>query len=332
MPEGWWGKDFQVPEVYVAGLRDVTCYGGVLSARAAGFHNGGNTIIVEGRNLVPDSYVTRGGARTLPRDVVTADGDQLMLADTSTDPPRVPGTHLLLGSAYNHFGHFMTEGLSRLWALPLLPPDLPVVVYQPRIDPWQEEFLEAMGVDRRRIVILDRPTQFERLIVPSIAFDLHRSVSQWMNEAWNPIGELFGESDQPRVYLSRSQFTRRRGLLNELEVEEAFLQRGFTIVHPQDLSIADQVRLARGAECLAGSAGSAMYLGAFQRPRSVKVVLTPRHFTLIDDSLISHARNGTAAFWISDDEDPSERGPRYADYRVDCERLRDELGEVLRSS
>jgi len=95
--ESWWGLPFRRPPIYVASLADVTCYGGRLMLREPPTHSTGHLLVVDGRYLVPDSYVQRDGMRTLPAELVE-------LEFTGTPPTvRRNGTHLLLGGAHGQF-------------------------------------------------------------------------------------------------------------------------------------------------------------------------------------------------------------------------------------
>src|SRR3954453_17743515 len=102
--ESRWALPFRSPPIYVASLADVTCYGGRLMLREPPTHSTGHLLVMDGRYLVPDSYVQRDGMRTLPAELVE-------LEFTGTPPPvRRNGTHLLLGGAHGQFAHFPTEG------------------------------------------------------------------------------------------------------------------------------------------------------------------------------------------------------------------------------
>jgi capsular polysaccharide biosynthesis protein len=60
-------------------------------------------------------------------------------------------------------------------------------------------------------------------------------------------------------------------------LDRVFADHGFAVVHPETLDIADQVRLAGGAQLLAGSAGSALHLAVFGPPgRAVLEIGDPR--------------------------------------------------------
>ncbi len=316
-PATWWTTPFQSPALYAASLHDVLCFGGLHHDRS----REGHTLLVRDRLIVPDSYFVRNAIRSLPENPIAIDG-----AGIATRP----GLHYFAGAAWEQFGHFLLEGLSRWWLLACLPEavraELHFVLYNDRpLRPWQLELLAGLGIGADRLVYLTEPTRFERLIVPSIAYNLHRAAAHAQRDTWERIARAFDNGEGPaRVYLSRSRYPHNRVLLNETEVERRFQERGFTILHPQELSIPEQLASIRHARLIAGSAGSAMYLSAFANQGARKLIVSPRSFTFRDDQLIAHLRGERLAYVLCAQEAVHEH-PRMADYRVALETLEDAI-------
>ena len=320
-PQTWWTSPFQAPALYGACLRDVLCFGGLPD----GAHSSGHMLLADGRFIVPDSYFLRNTVRSLPADLLAVvgapeDGRFRLQVDTARIATS-PGLHYFAGAAFGHFGHFLLEGLSRWWLLALLPEsvrgELRFVLYDKQpLHAWQLELLECLGVATERIVYLSEPLRCERMIVPAAAYHLHRGASLAQCETWERIGRAFDRGTGPaRVYLSRSRYAHKRTLLNEVEVERAFQTRGFVVLHPQELPIAEQVAAVRHARLIAGSAGSAMYLSAFARRGTRKLIVSPRNFAFRDDQLISYLCGGQLAYILCPQE-ADEGHPRDTDYRI----------------
>jgi len=325
-PETWWTAPFQAPELYAASLREVLCFGGL----PHGEHRTGHMLVVEDRFVVPDSYFERGPRRSLPADLVAggdrAHAQELRLQVDSSDIATRPGLYYFAGAAWPHFGHFVLEGLARWWLLARLPEsvrdELRFVLYNDSpLERWQLELLAGLGVGPERLVYVTEPTRFERMIVPAVAYHLHSAAASAQADTWERIGRAHDRGEGPaRVYLSRSRLHRNRTLLDEAEVERRFQAAGFTVVHSQELSIAEQIAAVRHARLIAGSAGSAMYLSAFARRGARKLIVSPRHFTFRDDQLISYVRGETVAYVLCP-QDAGLENPRAADYRVDLDVL-----------
>jgi capsular polysaccharide biosynthesis protein len=320
-PQTWWAAPFQSPALYAAALRDVLCFGGL----PAGAHSSGHTLVVGDRFIVPDSYFLRNTVRSLPADLLTAvgapaNGRYRMQVDV-TDVPTEPGLYYFAGAAFGHFGHFLLEGLSRWWLLALLPEpvraQLRFVLYdQQPLHSWQLEMLERLGVAADRLLYLTEPLRFERLIVPAPAYHLHRGGASVQRDTWERIGSAFDRGSGPaRVYLSRSRHRRNRVLIDEAALERSFAARGFVVLHPQELSVAEQVATIRHARLIAGSAGSAMYLSAFAREGARKLIVAPRDFAFRDDQVISFLRGGELAYVLCD-RGADGGHPRDGAYRV----------------
>jgi hypothetical protein len=84
------------------------------------------------------------------------------------------------------------------------------------------------------------------------------------------------------IYLSRRLLKRRlRRLSNDAAVERRLARRGFAVVHPQHMSLVEQINAAAGADIVAGVDGSALHLSAFMRPGARMLVLqTKRRRTI----------------------------------------------------
>ena len=84
------------------------------------------------------------------------------------------------------------------------------------------------------------------------------------------------------LYLSRRRLKRRlRRLSNGAAAERRLTRRGFAVMHPQHMSLVEQINAAAGADLLAGVDGSALHLSVFMRPGSRMLVLqTKRRRTI----------------------------------------------------
>jgi hypothetical protein len=187
-----------------------------------------------------------------------------------------------------HFGHALMDLPARLWHLaqPALEAfaQLPVLGFGvhglgPREDTWPsflKTILRAAGLAAGQLSLIDQVTQVESLWVFR-RISPHGKVAD--GQPYYALMQRIGDALQaqgaeapdpsPRIYLSRSKLADgNRAVANGREalIERIFAERGFAIVHPQDLPLAGQVALVRGAQRIAGMAGSQMHLGAFRRP------------------------------------------------------------------
>jgi capsular polysaccharide biosynthesis protein len=81
-------------------------------------------------------------------------------------------------------------------------------------------------------------------------------------------------SDRPKLFVRRTGQIRR--LLNEPEIEAAFVARGFTAIEPETLRLEEQVALFSRARMVAGATGAGLINLAFCQPDCPVIVMMPR--------------------------------------------------------
>lgn len=208
-------------------------------------------------------------------------------------PPRLEGTFLHLDNEFRgHFGHLLTESLSRVWAWPealAIDPDVRVLLgsTKPRPRPLEYELMlyEAAGIPRERIVVIDRPVRVDRLISGTPLFSHPQYVHPRIAQTWREVGDRLADQAADRDWPRRFFVGRRsdkRACVNGAEVEAIFAEYGFEVLYPEDYSLGEQVRLFRAAEVVAGYAGSGLFQIAFV-PEPTHVIMvgaatyTPRN-------------------------------------------------------
>jgi capsular polysaccharide biosynthesis protein len=193
------------------------------------------------------------------------------------------GRYLYLGFYTEHYGHFLLETLSRLWAYTENKYD--GVVFNEFVNPRQTQgvstfsqlFFAPFGIKASSVSIVNVTTQFEWLDVPKAQFFIVNKAHANYIETYRKISNYYIASNVDkslRIYLSRSKLLKRkRKVLNEIAIEQAFIDHGFIIVHPQDLSFLEQLAILSRAEMLAGIEGSGLHNCVFMPPSGVVINL-----------------------------------------------------------
>jgi Glycosyltransferase 61 len=184
---------------------------------------------------------------------------------------RVQGRHLFCGMLQNgHFGHCMVESLSRLWAVRHLEGALDSLAFYLRtpgrpIARFANEIFELIA-PKLQVRVVSCPTEFELLVVPEQL--AHPTLGVISGHPANrdlvaPLRSV--RSDGPRkVYVSRSRLKQHEGgVLLETLIEENLEREGYAVIHPQELSIREQLGIYNSAEKLVFAEGSALHLYAF---------------------------------------------------------------------
>lgn len=192
--------------------------------------------------------------------------------------PRYGGKCAIYGGyLFGHFGHFLLESLSRLWAIPML--GAYPIVFPSSINaltPWQSKLLELLGL-KSDIKIIKLPTYYDELIVPSPGYQMAdffvKKHARYLEvQECNLIPEK-------KIWLSRSSLKKENhpgDVVNEMDIEQGLELRGWDIVHPQEYDISQQLRMLSESNVLAGFVGSAFHALIFLKGYQGKINIINR--------------------------------------------------------
>ncbi len=193
------------------------------------------------------------------------------------------------------------------------------------------DMLAALGVGPDRLLFHDisEVSVFPRLYVPSWPMsDRHRP----MRDCY----DVYRRARQPppsgpgsRLYLSREKIG-SRVLLNEAEVREAFVRRGFRVICPEALSFAETQDIFAGAACVAGPYGSGFRNIVFSnRPPTCFLVMPPYPESYMQGVAVWIGMLGAALAYVPGIP-PSEAGdPNLAPWTAPLDEVERGLDEVL---
>lgn len=214
----------------------------------------------------------------------------------------LPGRWIWAGVLLNHFGHFLTESLGRLWALQAVKGKVDGLLFVPKRDGQEDGGVVEMQQFHRLffaltkidlpIRILTRPTRVELLEVPGQGFGIGpmaagtSSFRAFMAEHFaRDVAPVGGE----QLYISRSGLSARRGgILGEERLELLLEQEGYEIYHPQKHSLVDQVARYKSARQIIALDGSALHLVAFTGVRDQQVAVIKRRDSHASDGIVTH--------------------------------------------
>lgn len=204
------------------------------------------------------------------------------LGGTAPAQPARPA--VLLGSHANYY-HFLIDHVSRLAVLDAVgvPWRERVLVVDDELLPFQREIFGLLGIgpDDLLAVAPSALPAFERLAVPMPLVrggqESHPLLVRWMREQLVRKGAAGAAGGPPvRLYVSRARAQRRR-ILNEDEITSWLVQQGFMVIHPEDLSVAQQIELFSRATHVVAPGGAALTNMLFMRPGSWVMMLNNRH-------------------------------------------------------
>ena len=228
--------------------------------------------------------------------VVTPDGR--VLAETTWDrsqldsavaragrlapPARVPGTAASLISLWsNNFHHWLLDALPRYGVLERAGrANLPLVVPR-RLTHFQRESLALLGIQSSSLVpYRGSHVAPDILVWPSGAAHIGNptpTVVEWLRERLGPRGH----DPFRRLYVTRAHVEAtelRRRIVNEVELVKLLIDRGFEVVRPELLSLAQQAKLFAEAEIVVGAHGAAHTNTLFSRRSVLIEIFEPSFF------------------------------------------------------
>ena len=204
------------------------------------------------------------------------------------EEPVLFGGHLM-----KHYGHFIIESMSRMWARDLFP-DLPILFTSPR--KWRDppaygtDVLGALGLQQRMIVV-DQPTLFREVVCPWTAIEYRWKAYAVADEPHIAVARALHRSGRRiwrrPVYLTRSGLTDTlRKSEAESELEEELSTRNFEIIRPEELTLAEQISIFEQAPLVAATVGSALHTALFSRSPTTLATLNWgrgfEHYLLVD--------------------------------------------------
>jgi capsular polysaccharide biosynthesis protein len=237
----------------------------------------------------------------IPAAVLRARSELAFQTDLGTDtapPQKIRNITLsrptIFGGYLNtHYGHFITEVLSRLWLE--RPQEQTVLftsltdshsgIYSPPDSPlpcFINSLLKALGYPEI-IIVSPRETILVNngeIIIPWPLFQTRYAVHPEYASLLQKIGgQLACNKIQAvrhkKIYFARSLLANcLRPLINEDAIIDVFREEGFTIAYPETMSIEEQVSIVSNSTIIAGFAGSALHNVVFSPFRKKMLILS----------------------------------------------------------
>lgn len=306
-----------------------------------------NSLIFTDNEILPDSFRHHlAGDLRNPR-MVNVDGNFARIAEHVRPQETLDGAYYLLDSENSgHFGHLMTEVISRLWGWDRAKredPDLKAIFrvrhVNERIPELEQTLFSAFGIQRDDIRWVDHPVYLQTAYGATPMF--HNATPHYVHpsirDVWRRIRNGLDRSGAPqfdRVFLSRRDTLGNRRCLNRAEVEDRFSAAGFEVVYPEDYSLGHQAGMMERARVVAGFGGSAMFNALFAERLEHMIVLNQEAYTARNEHLIALALGVNIHYlWNVPRIEHPPRGWSQAAYKSDWEfdfkRLGGALDELL---
>ncbi|MCW2848029.1 MAG: hypothetical protein JWR90_2003 [Marmoricola sp.] len=318
-----------------------------------------NGLMHTGFSALPESFRHHNAySPTNPR-LLDASGDFARTRPMDRPTRELAGSFFHLDSENpGHFGHLMTEVVSRLWgwdqakrAFPELKAVFRIRHEDERVPVLEQRVLGAYGIAPEDVVWVHEPVWLESVVGVTPMF--HNQVPHYVHpgllEVWDRLRESFlaeaaavqggipgdfGRSGGRRIFVSRQDITSNRACRNARDVEAFFAAHGYDVVYPELFDLAQQAAIFDRAEVIAGFGGSAMFNVLFSRDHRGVILLNHEAYTARNEHLYLALLGGEVHyFWSTPDvSHPGDRWSReayYSSWEFDFERNTEALTEVI---
>lgn len=188
------------------------------------------------------------------------------------------GNVIFGGCLAGRFGHFVIEGLGRLWFVlqkyEYKKYKIAFLPYSDREEPWFKDFFKLLGIDSSRIVMIKEATQFSEIIIPEESVHSWHCYTKEFMIPYQTICENLPRMISCKLYLTKKTWNRGAQLCNEEYFEEFFRKKGFICIEPENYTVEEQISLLHNATEVVTTLGSLSHLALFCKPKTKFVILT----------------------------------------------------------
>jgi hypothetical protein len=196
-----------------------------------------------------------------------------------TTLPEIDGIYIYGGILFNNFGHFLLESISRLWAYDLFKRFDPYILFYA---PWgipdyknknnyMYQLFKAFGIPIKRIVFITEIVQLKRIITPDSRF-INFIKTADLPDRLHKAGRY-----ADKIYVSRSKLPFNTGRpLGEAEFEKYLQTNDYLVIHPEKLSLYEQIAIYGKAKKIIFCDGGAIYATVLLPHLSADVAIVAR--------------------------------------------------------
>ena len=239
---------------------------------------------------------------------------------------------LVAGPTDLNFGDWAYNFLPRLDLAEAARLDVPLVV-NADIPARYVDMLETLGASRDRLIFHDpdNVSVFRRLYVPAWPSRDRLEPVESQYRVYARARARAARGPRERLFLSRRNIS-KRALVNEAEVREIFLARGFRVVCPEEDSFAQNLETFARPECVAGPYGSAFRNLHFSpEPPPAFVLMAPDSPRFVRGTVLWFAQAGMRFGYVRGRLAPGfeQANPRLAPWTISLDEVAAKLDRFL---
>lgn len=186
------------------------------------------------------------------------------------------------------YGHWIVDYIPRLYLVGLANISNNVPIIFNSLPKWALIFIEKILTASQDIIENKyKLISIKECIIPCYTKIGHTFLGDISKAAWSSLRKFFEISNQvirqknngdnlpTKIFISREKVStsKEREIHNIDQIQNISEQNGYTIIHPQDLSLFEQARLFNHAEFIVGEDGSGLHSVIFSRKKLRLIVL-----------------------------------------------------------
>jgi len=179
------------------------------------------------------------------------------------------------GYLVNHWGHFLVEGITRLWYFMENDPSIDRYVFfvdeneEREIRGNYREFLELLKI-WDKLDIINKPTTYREVLVPELGIHCRQAYTPKLLRVFDAIADNVVPDPSwetpEKIYYSRSQL--QKGIPFEFGfdcLDNFFEKNGYTILYPEKVPLGRMIHYIRNSKVVASLSGSLPHNMLFAR-------------------------------------------------------------------
>lgn len=197
---------------------------------------------------------------------------------SASDIATVDESVVFAGILQKYFGHILFDSISRWWWFVKHPQYTGKIAFLSSVSKndklyfLQMELLSRLGIDTNRVVIVDKPTRFKKIIVPEQSVYRIDAYHKDFIQPFNIIRDSVKPGSIEKIYFTR-RFLHKSDTINEEYFESFYTRQGYTVVAPEKLTIEEQISLIAGAKEFACLQGTLSHLMLFAKDKTKITIL-----------------------------------------------------------
>lgn len=211
------------------------------------------------------------------------------------------GAWLFGGPLFFHFGHFLSESISRLWAYRNLINEVDGIVFfippymkNPKLPNYMIECFNLLGIKKQSIKLVNEYTKVDSLFIPEQGTILSVGAKSWYDEKLIEL-DVKSKIEFKSNKNSIAFFSRRNFKLSGRNMGWGYFEKSFSknveVIFPEEIPLIEQLKKIYTANILVFEEGSSIHLLDLLPKLNKKIIFVKRRvgFSYLENLLENKA-------------------------------------------